>query len=218
MRYLIFLLPIILFGGEYFAKVEPYETYTIASKISGLVTYVDTSVISHKAKNQILVKIDDEIAKINHDTTLATYNIKRQYYNKIKKLTTKSKNEKDLEKIAYLSAKQAYIVAKDNLQSRVIRAKNLYIEDILVRQGNYVNPGTPLIKAYDTSKAKITIFANKEDIKNIENRKILVNGKSDFKLYRFFNIADSVQISSYKVELVGPPPKRFSSIAKVQIK
>lgn len=218
MKYLIFLIPIILYSSDYFAKVEPFESYTISSKVSGLVTYVDTSAISHKSKDQVLVKIDNEIATINYDTAKATYEIKKKYFNKIKNLTTKSKNEKDLEKISYLNAKQAYIVAKDNLYSRSIKANNLYIEDILVKEGNYVNPGTPLIKAYDISKAKLTIFVTKEDIDDIENKKIIVNNKSDFKLYRFFKVTDSIQISSYKVELIGPAPKMFSSIVKVEIK
>lgn len=218
MRYLLLFLPLFLYSGEYYAKVEPFKSYTIASKVSGLVVYTDDEIISHKAKNQTIVKIDDEIAKINYDVALSTYRIKKNFYEKIKKLTTKSKNEKDNEKIIFLNAKQAYIKANDDLKSRDIKANGLYIEDILVKKGNYVNPGTPLIKAYDVSKAKLTIYVSKEDIKGIENKKILVNGKSDFKLYKYFTIADNVQISSYKVELIGKPPEEFSHIAKVEIK
>lgn len=218
MRYLILFLPLFLYSSEYFAKVEPFEKYTISSKVSGLVVYTNQDIISHIAKNQNIVKIDDEIAKINHDVTLSTYNIKKSFYQKIKKLTTKSKNEKDNEKIIFLNAKQAYIKAKDDLKNRTIKANGLYIEDILVKKGNYVNPGTPLIKAYDTSKAKLTIYVSKEDIIDIKNRKILVNGKENYRLYKYFTIADDVQISSYKVQLIGPAPREFSHIAKVEIK
>lgn len=218
MRVLLLILPFILNAAEYFAKVEPYEKYLIASKVSGLITYTNDELVSKVAKLETIVKIDDEISQINHEVALATYKIKKNHYEKIKSLTTKSKNEKDNEKIIFLNAKQNYINAKDDLENRNIKAKGLYISEILVKKGNFVQPGTPLIKAYDVNLAKITIYVSKEDIINLENKQILVDGKSDFKLYKFFKIADEKQISSYKVELVGASPKEFSKIAKVEIK
>ncbi len=218
MRYLLFLIPIFLYSGEYFAKVEPFMKYTISSKVSGLVTKTNQKLINQVAEDQTIIQIDDEVSKINYELAKSTYDIKRNFYHKIKRLTTKSKIEKDNEKITFLNAKQDYIRAKDDLQSRSIRANNLYIEDILVKKGNFVNPGTPLLKAYDISRAKITIFVSKEDILNIENKQIIVNGGSDFKLLRYSKITDSIQISSYKVELTGKSPTYFSQIAKVEIK
>ncbi len=219
MKFLIsILLPIFLYAGEYFAKVEPFEEYTISSKSSGLVTYTNENLISNIAKNQTLVKIDDEISKINYEVALSTYKIKKNFYQKIQKLSTRSKLQKDNEKIVYLNAKQAYIRAKDDFESRNIKAKGLYIEDILVKKGNFVNPGTPLIKAYDINKSKITIYVTKEDIKDIKFKNILVNGKSDFKLYKYFKIADKVQVSSFKVILTSNTMKNFSDIVKVEIK
>ncbi len=215
---MIFLLPLFLYGGEYFAKVEPFEAYTIASKVSGLVTYTNEDVISKLASDEIIVKIDDELARVNYEVARSTYDIKKRFYQKVKNLSTKSKIQKDNEKIIYLNAKQAYIRTKDDLEGRNIRAKNLYIEDILVKKGNFVMPGTPLIKAYDVSRAKIIIYVTKEDIEDIENKKILVNGGDDFKLYKHFKIADKVQISSYKLILVGKIKGEFSHIAKVEIK
>ncbi len=218
MKILLLLLPLFLHAGEYFAKVEPFESFTISSKVSGLVTFTNQKALSHVAGDESIIKIDDTISKINYEVALSTYNIKRKFYQKIKNLSTKSKFQKDNEKIVYLNAKQAYIRSKDDLQSRNIKAKNLYIDKILVKKGNYVNPSTPLIKAYDTSKAKLIIYVSKEDLDDIENKTILVNGKDDFKLHKYFKIADDVQVSSYKVILSGPSPKHFSQIAKVVIK
>ncbi len=218
MKYLILFLPLFLYSGEYFGKIVPYKSYTLSSKVAGLVTYTNDKLITHVANDQSIVKIDDEVAKINYEVARASYEIKKDFYQAYKKLSTKSKSQKDNEKISYLNAKQAYIKAKDDLQSRNVKAKNLYIEEILVKPGSYVVPGTALIKASDISKAKIAVFVSAEDIQDIEHKTILVDGKSDFKVFRHFKIADKVQVSSYKLVLAGPAPKRFSSIAKVQIK
>lgn len=218
MRYLLFFLPLILFSGEYFAKIEPFEAYTISSKISGLVTFTNEELVSNKAKDEILVKIDDTLAKANYDIALETYNTRKRLYSNLLKVKTKSKTAKDNEKLLYLNAKQALINAKDNLKNRKIQANNLYIANIFVKKGNFVSPGTPLVEAYDTSRSKITIYVSKEDLEDIENKEILVDGKKTHKLYKYFTIADKVKITSYKVELVGNSPKEFSKVIKVTIK
>lgn len=217
MKYILFLLPIFLFGGEYFAKIEPFQSYTIASKVSGLVTYTNEDIVSHIAKDEVIVKIDDELAKNNYDIALSTYNTRRRLYNNILKVRTKSQMAKDNEKLAFLNAKQAYINAKDNLKNRQIKASGLYISNILVKKGNFINPGAPLVEAYDTNRSKITIFVTKEDLEGIEKKKILVDGTSGYKLHKYFTIADKVQITSYKVELIGDAPKEFSKVVKVEI-
>jgi len=217
-KFLIFFIATFVFGGEYYAKLEPLHSYTFCSKVAGLVSFVNYEAEGKIAGNEPIVKIDDEVARLDYEVAKQTYSIKEDIYEKTSKISTKSKVEKDTQKINYLSAKQAFIKAKDNYFSRTIKAKDLYIGDILVEKNSFVNHGTPLFKAFDYSMAKITIFVSKDDIKAIENKKILVNGKSDFKLHKFFSVADTTYISSYKVELIGPTPKLFSELVKVEIK
>lgn len=218
MRYLLLFLPLFLFSGEYFAKVEPFETFTFSSKVSGLITYTNEELVSKVTKDEVLVKIDDELAKANYDIALQTYNTRKRLYNNLLKVKTKSKTAKDNERLLYLSTKQALISARDNLKNRKIYANNLYIANIFVKKGAFVNPGTPLIEAYDISRSKITIYVSKEDLDNIENKKILVNGEENYTLHKYFTIADKVKITSYKVELIGKTPQEFSKIVKVTIK
>lgn len=218
MKYILLFLPLLLFGGDYFAKVEPFEAYTISSNVAGLVTYTNENLVSKVASDEVVIKIDDELAQINYDIALQTFNTRKRLYNNLLKVKTKSQTAKDNEKLLYLSAKQALINAKDNLKHRKIKANGLYIAKILVKKGGYVNYGTPLIEAFDTSRSKITIFVTKEDIIDIENRKIVVGGKEDYTLYKYFTIADKQKITSYQVELVGKAPKNFSKIVKVEIK
>ena len=220
MRYIYLLLvPILGFAGEYYGKVEPIDSFVITSKVSGKVVFTNDSLEGKVAKDEPIVKIDDEVAKASYEVAKTTFEIKENQYRKIEALSTKSQTEKDNEKISYLNAKQSYIVAKDNYYSRTLRATGLYIQDIKVKKGGFVNPGTPLFEAMDISKSKITIFVTKEDLENIENKKIIVGGKEGvYALGKYNKVVDSTYISSFKVELIGKKPESFSQVVKVEIK
>lgn len=217
MKFLALFLPLVLYANEYFAKIEPFESYTFASKVSGLITYTNQEILSHISKDSIIIKIDDEISKASYDISLKNYQTRKELYKSLKKVSSSSKSSKNREKLLYLGAKQAYINAKDDLKSRQIRANGLYISKIFVKKGDFVAPGSKLFKAYDISHSKITIYVDFDDIKDIKNRKFFVNGKENFTLYKFFKITDETRISSYEVQLIGPPQKEFSQIAKVKI-
>lgn len=215
----LIIAPIFLFAGEYYSKVEPVKSFVITSKVSGKVISVNDSLEGKIAGDSVVVKIDDEVAKINYEVAKTTYEIRKDQYNRVKNLSTRSKTEKDNEKISYLNAKQNFINAKDNYFSRSLRAEGLYIQDVKVEKGGYVNPGTALVEAYDVSKSKLTVFVTRDDIENIENKKILVEGKEGtYKLDKYSSIADTTYVSSFKVELIGEAPKRFSDVVKVEIK
>lgn len=221
MKKLILTLAIAIFsfGGEYYGVQEPIKTHIFASKVSGSIVFINDKASSTIAKNEAIVKIDDEVSKANYALAKDTYEIQKDTYEKVRKMSTKSKTQKDQEKINFLKSKQAFVTAKDDLNARTIKAKGLYVSDILVKEGQFVNPGTVLFKAYDYSRSKLTVYVSKQDIKNIKNKKITVNGKEgDFKLSKVYNIADETYISSYKIELIGPSPKRFSNLLKVEIK
>jgi multidrug resistance efflux pump len=219
MKYLIFLLPIFLFGTEYYGKVEPFKKYTITSKTNGKVIFVNDEAKGKVATSEIIVKLDSQVSQINYQVAKEVFEIKESQYNRIKDLRTKTKTEKDLEKINYLNAKKAYIVAKDSYFAKTLRAKDLYIYNILVEIGGYVNFGTPLFEAYDISRSRITIYLTREDLKDIKNKTIIVNGQEGkYTIESVMNVADKKFVSSYKLELVGGRVERFSDIVKVEIK
>ncbi|MCV6607335.1 MAG: hypothetical protein OIF32_03915 [Campylobacterales bacterium] len=220
MKFFLFLLlPVFLFSAEYYGKVEPFKKYTITSKTSGKVVSVNDSIKGKIAGGEVIVQIDDEVSKVDYEVAKETYEIRKGQYNRIKNLRTKTKTEKDLEKINYLNGKKAYITAKDTYEAKILRAKDLYIYDILVEKGGYVNFGTPLFEAYDTSKSRITIYLTREDMEGIQDKIIIVNGKEgEYQIEQVLNVADKKFVSSYKLELVGPSVKRFSDVVKVEIK
>lgn len=219
MKYLFFLLilTITLNAKVYMAQIQPFEKFIFSAKVSGLVEYVNDDAKSKITTSQI-IRLDSKISKIKYDILKSIYEIRKDIYNKTKNLKTKSKAQKDTEKLSYLQAKQNYELAKDDYQSRSIKVKNLYIHDIKVNEGSFAQQGSTLFIAYDLSKSKLEIYVTLEELKDIENKTFIVDGKDDFKLYKYYKIADDVYISSYKVVLVSDKNINFSKIVKVEIK
>ena len=64
----------------------------------------------------------------------------------------------------------------------------------------------------------MTIYVPIDEIDKIKNKYIYINGKkSEFKIYKIWNVPDTQYVTSYKVELVGNGLK-FGDIVKVEFK
>lgn len=108
---------------------------------------------------------------------------------------------------------------KDIISNKKLIEKSNYIFNIAVKEGDYVNPGTLLYEAKDLSKGKLEIFVPIAQIEEIKNKEIFLNGvKSDIKISKIYEIADSTNISSYKVELILDNAKIFSRLVKIEFK
>ena len=75
------LTPLLIFAGEYYGKVEPFKKYTITSKTSGRVVFVNDAVKGKIAGNEVIVKLDDEVSKIDDEVAKETYLIRESQYN-----------------------------------------------------------------------------------------------------------------------------------------
>ncbi len=165
---------------------------------------------------------------------------KRKNYEKIKSLKIKSTIEKDKEYYDLISSENSLLATlKDMSNSKILvadlelrdaqlqrslRDKNLNAEgftlySILVRPGQVVGMATPLAKIADISKAKLTIYLDEEDLLDIETKKIYLDTKeSKYKISRILNIADTKNISKYKVQIIIDSPKVFSKLVKIELK
>lgn len=165
--------------------------------------------------------------------------IKKENFNRIKNLKTKSKFEKDTKLADYLIINNQYQNQKEkilNLKNQIANIKyNIkrledilekksikvfgYVYKIYVKSGDYVAPGTKLVDVADISKGKIVIYLDKDEIENIENKKIYIDGKeTNLWFNKIDKIADPVHISAYRAEILIDAPKIFSKIVKVEIK
>lgn len=221
------------FATEYFAKIEPINTYNVKSSVSGKVIYVDNSLESKQIKNATIVKIDDKVNKIDLIQTKLKLNnleeilrLEKSTLESFKKVSSKSRFDKDNQKIKILNISSSISDLKtklktleDTISKKNLKERNTYIYNISVEKNDYVNPGTLLYTTMDLSKGKVEIFIPISDAKTILDKIIYIDGKkTDLKIVKLYDVADTTHISSYKCEIDIPNPKQFSTLVKVEFK
>ncbi len=167
-------------------------------------------------------------------------NKKRENYKKIKVLKIKSTVEKDKEFYDLISSENQYLNTmkeihnlniqiadlklrevrlKKSLNDKKLTAKGFTLYTISVRAGQVVGIATPLAQIADTSRAKLTIYLDEEDLVDAKKKKIYLDGVlSKYKISRVLNIADSKNISKYMAQIIISSPKIFSKLVKVELK
>lgn len=184
-----------------------------------------------------MLGINEEIATSLRET------VKRQegYYTRISKLSTASKTQKDNAYSSFTSAKTQYLTTRekivslekqiidmqykiaqleDSIVKKSIVLENKYLYKLMVRKGDYVNPGSALAQIEDASRAKLVLFLEPEEVDQIEEKTVYIDGeKTEYKVNKVWRVADEKFISSYRAEIYIPAPKNsFSKLVKVEIK
>jgi len=264
LKTLLFLLivpAISLMAKEYYAKVEPYETLTIASNVSGLVLFSDEEKEGMVLGSKPYIQIDDELDQVEltqvnkkiklldgtlklNEAMAKNYELmlekKQRNYDNIKSLKTKSTIEKDREFYDLVSTQNQFISTQKEIQNlktqindlhlrqaqlqRSIKDKSLIAEGyilykLIVKEGQVVNPSTPLAEIADVSRAKLTLYLTSEDMLGAEKKVLYINGeKSTYKINRLWKIADAQHLSSYRAEIIIDAPEHFSALMKVELK
>lgn len=170
-----------------------------------------------------------------------TLNRQEQYYSRIKDLGSASQTQKDNAFYAYTNAKTQYYSTKEKLDSlkkqqldmeykiallkdqiskKSIKLTNHFLYKLMVNQGDFVAPGTPLAQINDLSQAKLVLFLEDEELKEINKKTIYINDQpTDYKVSKIWSVADEKFISSYRTEIIIDHPKEtFSTLLKVEFK
>lgn len=229
----LLLLSGVVYASEYYAKLEPLKTYDVKSAVSGKVTYINDGVKSKKIDNGVIVKIDSKVNKIDLQQSKIKLNnlkdilqIEKGVLSSFNKISSKSKYEKDNQKIKILNMQSnisdleiKIATLQDTITKKTLKEQNRYIYDISVEVGDYVNPGSLLYTAMDISKGKLEIFIPIDTANSIKTKDIYLNGiKTDLKINKLYKIADKQHISSYKCEIIIDHPKNFSELKKIEFK
>jgi len=250
----------LLSASTYYSKAEPFRSYTIKSNVTGKVITANEK-FEGRVSDSTIVTIDSKIDKIelaqlkrkwkiiedsfkltriSYENMSEILKIKRENYQRVSKLKTKSQLEKDREFYDLISSENSYLSLREkalsykiqlqdislrieqiekSIKDKIISGDGLFIEKLLVNRGDFVTMGTPILKAQDLSKAKLTIFLKKEDLKNIESRKIYIDGiETDSKFDKIWQVSDENYISSYRAEIIIKSPTQFSKLLKVELK
>jgi hypothetical protein len=165
---------------------------------------------------------------------------KRANYKSVEALKIKSQVEKDREYYDLINSENQYLNTQkeiDNLKVQIadlklrktrleqtLKDKNLQatgfvLYELHVKPGQVVNISTPLAKVADISKAKLTIYLNRDDLSDAQKKVVYLDGeKTAYKISRVVNIADSKNISKYMAQIIIDSPKIFSNLVKVELK
>ncbi len=166
-------------------------------------------------------------------------NRKRDNYKKIENLKIKSRIEKDREFYDLVNSENSYLSTQKEINSlktqitdlklrqaqlsRAIKDKNLSAKGFIlysidVKVGQVVGMATPLARIANTSKAILTIYLDEADVLGAKSRVVIIDGeKTEYKISRILNIADSKNISKYMAQIVVKSPKIFSKLAKIEL-
>lgn len=235
MRYLLVVLFFMSssFAYEFYAKLEPIESFQVKSSVNGKVIYSNEKIEGFKAKNTKIIEIDSYVDRIDlaqsNNKLKAIDNmmkIENKNYNRLLKVSSKSGFEKDNQKLKVINfetTKSDILVKianlKDSIKNKKLIEKSNYIYNISVKKGDYVNPGTLLYESKDLSKGKLEIFVPIADVDKIKDKTIYLDDKkTDLKINKIYDVADSKHISSYKTEIVIDNPKTFSRLVKIEFK
>jgi len=229
----LILLSSLAFSSEYYAKLNPINTYTVKSAVSGNVVYVNNEIESTTASKSTIVKIDSEIDSVDLAQSKEklknlneTLKIQKGILKSFQKVSSKSKFDKDNQQIVILNIastisdlKTKIATLEDQITKKNLVAKNHYIYNIAVEVGDYVTPGVLLYSSMDLSAGKLELYIPISTASEIQNKKIYLDGKkTDLKISKLYDIADSIHISSYKCEIIVPAPKKFSNLVKIEFK
>jgi len=190
------------------------------------------------------LKLINSMLQINQDILLALQSsLQRQeeYYNRISMIASASNTQKDNAFYGYTNAKTQYFSTKekidslkkqkldlnyeiarlkDSISKKTIRVNKKFLYKLLVNRGDYVNMGTALAQLKDLSSAKLILFLEADEIKEIKTKSIYIDGKkSNYKISKIWSVTDEKYISSYRTEILIKKPKvSFSKLLKVEFK
>ena len=165
---------------------------------------------------------------------------KRKNYEKVKEMKIKSSVEKDREFYDLVASENSALATQKemntlknqmtdlefrkaqltrNINDKELKAEGFTLYSLDVKVGQVVNKSTPLATVVDTNKALLTIYLNESDFYQLKNLSIYLNNKkTDYKINRVLNIADSKNISKYKAQIIIKAPKLFSKLMKVELR
>ena len=258
----VLLSSVSLFAKVHYAKVEPYESVVLKSAVSALVVDVDLDAEGTTVASKKVIHLDDALDVKNLESTKqsivlleqmqklnseieqslsSTMGRQKSYYERINKMSTSSKTQKDNAFSSYISAKSQYLNTKEkivNLDKQIldlqykkaqledaiakksIILENKYLYKLIVRKGDFVNFGSPLARVDDMSRAKLVLFLDAEELENLEQKIVYVDDvKTNYKVDKVWKVADEKFISSYRAEIyMDAPQDTFSKLMKVEIK
>ncbi|HHD78277.1 MAG TPA: hypothetical protein ENK98_01350 [Epsilonproteobacteria bacterium] len=230
----LFLSPLWIFASVHYAKVEPYDSVILRSAVSALVMDVDVDAEGSVVHQKRVILLDDRLDKMNLkiskaklETLSETLQRQESSFKRMNKLKTASVSQKDTAYYSFASTKTQYLdmqyriaQLEDSIQKKSLVLNDKYLYKLMVRKGDFVAPGSALAQVMQTNRAKLVLFLEPEELKNLESKHVYIDGKeTSYRVNKVWKVADEKFISSYRVEIyIDAPKESFSTLLKVEIK
>lgn len=131
-----------LYANEFYAKLEPIQSYVVKSTVSGEIIYTNDSIEGKYAKNSLIVEMNSKVDQIDLEQTknkLKAYDamiaIEQNNYQRLKKVTTRSDFDKDAQMLKALtlqSTKADLLIKIAQLEDDIKNKKLLKRTDISI--------------------------------------------------------------------------------------
>lgn len=202
MKYLlgIAVLALSLNASVYYAKVEPYEAYTIKSSVSGEVVSLVQEAEGKVSNGGVLIQLDDflnnkelissktKLKSLKKVLTLTQKNINnakkvesiREFnYERIKNLKTKSRVEKDSELINLINASNQVLTLENSLENLLVSISDLEykiatLEDTINKKRVNINKGFLIYKTYVSEGDFVGVGTQLVDAYDISKGKLTI--------------------------------------------
>ncbi|OGI09485.1 MAG: hypothetical protein A2Y40_05555 [Candidatus Margulisbacteria bacterium GWF2_35_9] len=150
--------------GTTFAK----DDYILSAKMNGEITYLNADIGTVVKKNDVLAKIDPEMAEANYNQAAANYNLAQKTYSRQKILAEKklvSTQQLDGAEAQYQIAKAALSLAKINLNnSKVLSPIDGVIAEKFVNLHTFSGIGTPVARVVNIKKIQMEVGVSEQNI------------------------------------------------------
>lgn len=228
--YFPLLLALPLLAGTYKAKIEPYDARTVTSEVSGTIVMLDQR-DELKPLDKIVIEIDHRLEDIRLQNDRSKLQLlqeqialKQSQYNSIKELSSQNRFTKEQYKTELLGLKmqaadlQSTIAQlEDTLAKKRIALHGEYLKKLYVRKGEYVAPGTKLMKVEDHSGGRLVLYVDASDRAMLEEANISVEGSDGWRIEKAATSTDETYVSYYRVDLVKKGKIPLGRVAEVSI-
>lgn len=228
-------------GEVSFSELDLEGKRSMGNVVVRLDDTLDTIDLKHAKEKLVALTKIATLTKQSITNSRSIVSFKEESFGRMKDLKTKSSIEKENENIALLNAKNQLVSLEQALENTLIQIadissyiallhdkiekkniripQNYLIYKIHLGKGEYATQGTPLIEASDISQGKLTIFLAKEDIEKARKGVVYLDGqKSDAKVDKIWQVADTQNISAYRCEILLSAPEKFSILKKIEFK
>jgi multidrug efflux pump subunit AcrA (membrane-fusion protein) len=230
-----FFLPLLMIvlplaAGTYKAKIEPYDSATVSSEVSGRIVKLDQR-DELKTLDRVVIEIDHalndiQLANDRDKLTLLREQVavKQSQYDSIKDLASQNRFTKEQYKTELLGLKMqaedlksAIALLEDTIAKKRIALHGEYLKTLYVREGEYVAPGTKLMKVEDHSGGRLVLYIEAGDRAGLKDATVTVEGSDGWRIEKAADSTDETYVSYYRVDLVKHGKVPFGEVVTVNI-